>query len=743
MTGPDNRPQAPRTLWRRLRNRAEVFPWMERVIVVGAALGTIVAIELGGVWQQPPSSMLLAGILGALAGAGAGVSLALMWAVESHSDPAAARDLWDPWLDSANPRAGGDIDPAEDVQAADAETIEELNCVPARVRPRVLSPETGESLPLVDVIGPILARGDSGVIRIFGSAGAGKSTALIQLAALLPPHLRVSLLDEPSASAILAESSNRWLIYTSTSPAVTKGLSTYLRLAPWGEDEWIEYLLACDRGMCASVMGRLALVKPEADRLGGNPELWDVVLSEMMADPSLDGPASALRKEFAAIVPDAERRHRFEADCFSAVCSPALRFQSLRRHHPTVGLKRLIRHRPVQLLLAADWIVRAVKHRLEAKAVLGSLPRDLVLEAAARIVHDPDALDRLRSLIADEDRRIHPMVASLLHALRIGWKPASPAPRLVGAYLEEASWPAIDLAGADMDEADLAGADLSGSRLDAANLAGASLVGANLSGSSAQGVTFDKADLSRASLAQIRAERSRFRSARLTAADLVAANLDHAILEGANLTEARLADASLVAADLRSAELEDADFSRADLSNALMQGLKLSGAQFTDARFAGSQLSECNLEGMRLPGAHFAGADLSKALLTGSQMPGADFRGACLRAAGLAEIEWEGADLRGADLREAAFHLGSSRNGLVGSPIACEGSRTGFYTDDWNEQDFKSPEEIRKANLCGADLRGAKIDDVDFYLVDLRGALLDPAQLPQIRSSGAILEARV
>ena len=44
---------------------------------------------------------------------------------------------------------------------------------------------------------------------------------------------------------------------------------------------------------------------------------------------------------------------------------------------------------------------------------------------------------------------------------------------------------------------------------------------------------------------------------------------------------------------------------------------------------------------------------------------------------------------------------------LVGSPLACEGSRTGFYTDDYNDRDFKSPEEIRKANLRGADLRGA------------------------------------
>ena len=145
---------------------------------------------------------------------------------------------------------------------------------------------------------------------------------------------------------------------------------------------------------------------------------------------------------------------------------------------------------------------------------------------------------------------------------------------------------------------------------------------------------------------------------------------------------------------------------------------------------------------MRLPGAVFAGADLRKALLTGSHMRGADFRGARLQSAGLAEVEWEGADLRGADLREAAFHLGSSRSGLVGSSIASEGSRTGFYTDDWSEQDFKSPEEIRKANLCGADLRGARIDDVDFYLVDLRGALLDPEQVSHIRRCGAILETR-
>jgi uncharacterized protein YjbI with pentapeptide repeats len=146
---------------------------------------------------------------------------------------------------------------------------------------------------------------------------------------------------------------------------------------------------------------------------------------------------------------------------------------------------------------------------------------------------------------------------------------------------------------------------------------------------------------------------------------------------------------------------------------------------------------------MNLANADFTKAKLRGALLTGTAMPNANFRRADLRDTGLAEIEWEGVCLCDADLRGASFHLGSSRSGLVGSPIASEGSRTGFYTDDYEEQAFKSPEEIRKANLSGADLRGARLDNVDFYLVDLRGARFDPKIEPHLRRCGAILESRV
>ena len=166
-------------------------------------------------------------------------------------------------------------------------------------------------------------------------------------------------------------------------------------------------------------------------------------------------------------------------------------------------------------------------------------------------------------------------------------------------------------------------------------------------------------------------------------------------------------------------------------------------ATLDGASFAHASAVQCIFEGIDLADADFDTATLTGSLFTGSRMPHANFRGAKLTSSGLAEIDWPGADLRDADLRGATFHMGSSRSGLVGSPIACEGSRTGFYTDDYNDQDFKAPEEIRKANLRDADLRGANIDGVDFYLVDLRGAKYTPEQAKHFARCGAILRSRV
>jgi uncharacterized protein YjbI with pentapeptide repeats len=47
---------------------------------------------------------------------------------------------------------------------------------------------------------------------------------------------------------------------------------------------------------------------------------------------------------------------------------------------------------------------------------------------------------------------------------------------------------------------------------------------------------------------------------------------------------------------------------------------------------------------------------------------------------------------------------------------------------------------VRKANLRNCDLRGARIDETDFYLVDVRGARMDAAQHRWLRRCRAILD---
>jgi uncharacterized protein YjbI with pentapeptide repeats len=195
-------------------------------------------------------------------------------------------------------------------------------------------------------------------------------------------------------------------------------------------------------------------------------------------------------------------------------------------------------------------------------------------------------------------------------------------------------------------------------------------------------------------------------------------------MELATLIKAVLCNATFAGTDLTNARCQQADFQCASFSNCGFEGTQLSGARLMCAQlhqvdlsnanwsgvsFANAQLRQCNLEYLNLPSADFSKAVLAGCLFTGSRIIGGIFTGANLRDTGLAEVHWENADLREADLTHASFHLGSSRSGLVGSTIAGEGSRTGFYTDDYNDREHKDAEEIRKACLRGANLRPISI----------------------------------
>ena len=629
------------------------------------------------------------------------------------------------------------------------------------VRPRVLSPQTGEALLLEDVVAAHLSAGDHGVIELSGGPLAGKTTAIEYLDRMFAEESRLSLLDEHALLRTRSSSLTGVTVSTGSAKHATSVLARY-RLASWGRDEWIEYLLAAHKSQCNSVMARLLATK-DVRVLEGNPCLGRLVLDELAAHESISSATEALRRVVdrlfyaASDVCGAIRR-------FALVAAAPLEDELDRETREIAKLTidrpliRLLALEPVRTILAAGELVSQLAGA-DLSPLRRVLPYALVRESSLAVQAFPSLQRKLRDVLWADDASsttLHPMAASLLHAAGIGWKPARnplmivskavedylPLPNLNSAYLQDVEWPGSDLRGAQLAGAKLSRANLENADLERANIAGADLAGARLAGASLIQLVARRAELIRADLSFVRAQHSDLGQSDLQEANIEGANLAHASLAGATLAGARFVRANLFGVQLMHTDITDADFTQANLQAAFLSDLDLRLACFDFAIFAKARLRKCNLEGMELPGADFEAADLRGAYLTGSIMPKANLAGADLCETGLADVEWEGVDLTGANLRDASFHLGSTRSGLVGSPYPSHGTRTGFYTDDYNEQDFKSPEEIRKANLRGADLRGAKIEGVDFYLVDVRDARYDPWQEAHLRRCGAILKTR-
>ena len=123
------------------------------------------------------------------------------WAVEmpgpGASPVAEGLELWDSWLDEEEEGESDDPEPTPPCEEAVVEVADEIVEDRVRVRPRVYASEGGDSSPLEEEIGPILARHECGAICVSGPDGVGKSTALVHLARVVPPHFEVSFLDEP------------------------------------------------------------------------------------------------------------------------------------------------------------------------------------------------------------------------------------------------------------------------------------------------------------------------------------------------------------------------------------------------------------------------------------------------------------------------------------------------------------------------------------------------------------------
>jgi len=625
---------------------------------------------------------------------------------------------------------------------------------PALVRPRAISPESGEALPLELLAAELLARRDCRLIEIAGGPGSGKSTALAHLAATLPPLPEAEFLDEANLLELKTRSQQRSVFYAARTGGVGRTAEladAVLRLAPWTDDDLIELLLAVAPQRCSDVMRRVQAA-PDKDELQGNPALWRLALDELLGDADLDTLRAAVSQALTKLLPIANQR-RLAADFSLAVL--------LSNHNESLRLFRLLcpdqgklnRMQPllqpyVQRLLAGQRTAALIRAGGSCPWLRRPLPQPLIDELAIWAMADAAVAERLRSMLSNPRAPEYVQAAAILFAVDPKWRPMDgQCVNLECGTFPRAQWPCLRLANgpnlpSNLSRANLTSANLSQAVLNGALLRGTVLTGAFLDKASLVGAVADQADL--------------------CGANLVAANVERIDLAGASLRGAKLDGASLIGADLIDADLRGACFQSANLTGAVLLGCRIEGTDFTGANFARcvlnklplreaeleyanfteANLAKCDLEGISLEFASFCGTTLRGAWLTGSRLPNIDFRNADLQDAGLADIHWEGANLQGADLRGCSFHMGSSRSGLVGSPYPGHGSKTGFYTDDYNDQGFKAPEEIRKANLCGADLRGANLDGVDFYLVDLRGARLDESQLQHLIQCGAILHDR-
>ena len=575
------------------------------------------------------------------------------------------------------------------------------------VVPRAHRVGTEASLPIDRFVLLLMESGKSGVVRVAGSAGGGKTTAMRYLRSVLPASGRFSFLDEgklidlsPGAGPALAISSER----------VHGDVLETLELCPWTLDDCMEYLAATHRDKCAAILSQFERDK-SVGMLQGSPQLLTLVMDAIASDAT-GSARDILREHVWRIIGP---RRISEAIIITPPDEISL--------EPEV--KVWWRHEVVRRLYAARWVAEQLGKGRVPRLLKGILRHNMILEIAEAVRHRPAAIEMLKGMIVPyENRSAVAAAASILLALDPDWRPKTgQGLDLNGAWLCGAQWAGLDLWNAILANANLMNADLSGANLSQCQGSRADFTGANLRSAKMEDASFEKAKFNSAYLRGIHARKTCF-----TAAEFEWADCSHGDFSEASFW---------------SAKLDGANFSGANCQGIRAEQLDMTCADWTGVSFARAKLVNCNLEGLNLPSADFSEAILTGSLFSGSRCQGANFSCANLRKTGLADVEWENADLRGTDFTDASFHLGSSRSGLVGSVIPCEGSKMGFYTDDFEEQNFKPPKEIRKACLCGANLMGAKVDKADFYLVDLRGAVYSHRQREHFARCKAILVSKV
>ena len=587
----------------------------------------------------------------------------------------------------------------------------------------------------IDSVVQRLAQAKRGLFVLTAPPGGGKTTALRHAGATLLEEPHILLFDEAMAEDAIANAARGVVLLAAQKVDPNWPVVETFEICPWTDDDQVEYLAKLHRESCALVLGRLA-VDEYTTTLEGSPQIMTAVMDRMAAGAA-DG-YDALRKVAAILFPPDAATDQLVLGMLNDAGSET----------PLIELRpaqqRWWRHHALRNLVVAEWIVREAADGRRPDVLKHPLPPALMPALLRALKRDEQAIRHLHTWVRDQPADFGiALLASVLLAIDPEWRPATGRNLyLRGAMLRSAKWAGLDLTGASLMGADFTAADLSGANLTHCPAAGANFTQANLRAAQLSGGRFNDANFEAAEMTSVVADGVQLVRASMRGANLTSAQLTRADLDQANLSECCLRRAVLDHARMQETVVTDADFRESQFQYARLLKVRMGNAVWTGAIFANASLLECDLEWLELPDADFSGADLTGSLLTGSHIPNGNFTRAILKETGLADVDWPGSALTSANLTRASFHMGSSRSGLVGSTIPCEGSKTGFYVDDFDTQDYMPPEEIRKACLVNADMRHAILNETDFYLVDLRGALCSDQQRDFFKRCGAILVSK-
>lgn len=213
-------------------------------------------------------------------------------------------------------------------------------------------------------------------------------------------------------------------------------------------------------------------------------------------------------------------------------------------------------------------------------------------------------------------------------------------------------------------------------------------------------------------------------------------------LQNADLAGVDLKRANLEGANLQNANLEGVNFKEAYLVGANFDGANLSRAKLDESFLLFASMSQANLEKASLDASQLQYARLINANLSQAEFTApASLGNANLENANLSQVRLSGVDLTGANLQQANLegskldnHSIRLWNGFVEPPDLLQPLTLYFSADAIH---FET--NLNSANLHGANLTGAKFEDISMVRANLSNANLTGTKLEEANISGANL----